>query len=262
MTAAASPRRLPWLGTATVFQRELARTFRLYWMTVAGPVMTALLFLVVFRTALGGEAAELDGLPVLSFLAPGLIMLALVMTAFSTSAYTVVHAKIERYIEDDLMAPIGPAGWTAAFAGASVVSALAVAAAVGLAIAPFVDFGPVHLGWVAVHGVGAATLLSLLGLAAGIWARTWDKVEAVVTFAVVPFGYLSGTFYPLDRLPDALSATIGANPVYFAVDGLRHGLTGKGATDPAVGALVLLLACIAAWALCHALVARGYKLKA
>ena len=251
-----------WLGFWTLYQREVRRFLKVFTQTVAAPVVTTLLFLAVFLLALGGDRRHVGDIPYAEFLAPGLIMMAMVQNAFANTSSSLMIAKVQGNIVDVLMPPLSPAELTWGFALGGVTRGMLVGLVVAGAMAIFVPLGLHDPAFVLFHALAASLLLSLLGLLGGIWADKFDHIAAVTNFIVTPLSFLSGTFYSISRLPAPWHGVALWNPFFYMIDGFRYGFIGHADGSIWVGAAVMVAVNAGLLALCHALVARGYKLKA
>lgn len=251
-----------WLGLWTLYAREVRRFAKVYNQTVLAPVVTSLVFLAIFALALGRSLDVIDGTPFLQFLAPGLTMMAVAQNAFANTSSSIIISKVQGNIVDTLMPPLSAFELTAGFALGGVTRGLAVGAAVALAMAVFVPIPVAHAGAAIGFAAGGALLLSLLGIAGGIWAEKFDQIAAVTNFIVTPLSFLSGTFYSVSRLPREWQVAAHLDPFFYMIDGFRYGVTGRADMDPWLGAAVLAFACAALWWLCHRMFATGYRLKA
>jgi len=253
--------RVNWLGLWTLYLKEVRRFLNVVTQTVAAPVVTALLFLAIFTLALGRGTMQVHGLPYALFLAPGLIVMTMLQNAFANTSSSVLISKVQGNIVDVLMPPLSAFEFTLGFAAAGVTRGLLVGLATGLAMLPFVPLGlndPIAVLWYAFN---ATLMLALLGLIGGIWAEKFDHIAAVTNFVVVPLSFLSGTFYSVERLPEAWSFVAHFNPFFYLIDGLRYGLVGVHDGDLALGAVLVGLVNLLLWALAYRMVASGYKLK-
>ncbi|MGE5505839.1 MAG: ABC transporter permease [Actinomycetota bacterium] len=251
-----------WLGTWTLLMKEVRRFLKVYFQTIIAPVVTTLLFLAVFALALGRVAAEVKGVPFIEFLAPGLIMMAMVQNAFANTSSSIIIAKVQGNIVDMLMPPLSAGEQTVAVALGGVARGVAVGLAVTAAMAVFV---PVHvhsLALVAYHAVMGSLMLSLLGMVGGIWADKFDHMAAVTNFIVTPLSFLSGTFYSIERLPEGFHAFALANPFFYMIDGFRYGFIGQSDGSVAVGVILVAAADLALLTATWRMLATGYKLKA
>ncbi|HEX7967404.1 MAG TPA: ABC transporter permease [Stellaceae bacterium] len=251
-----------WLGFWTLYVREVRRFLKVSMQTVAAPVVTTLLFLAVFLLALGAQQRHIGDIPYVEFLAPGLVMMAMAQNAFANTSSSLMIAKMQGNIVDVLMPPLGPGELTLGFALGGVTRGVIVGIVVTATMAIFVPIHIVAPGFVVFHAVAASLLLSLLGLLGGIWADKFDHIAAVTNFIVTPLSFLSGTFYSIERLPPPWHQVALWNPFFYMIDGFRYGFIGRADGPVWVGVAVMIGINAALLALCHRLIARGYKLKA
>lgn len=251
-----------WLGLWTLSAREVRRFAKVYNQTVLAPIVTTLLFLAIFALALGRSVEAVHGVPFLQFLAPGLVMMAIAQNAFANTSSSLIIAKVQGNIVDTLMPPLTAGELTFGIAIGGVARGLAVGVCVTAAIALIVPLRPFSVVHILYHALAASLMLSLLGIAGGLWAEKFDHIAAVTNFVVTPLSFLSGTFYALDRLPAAAQAVAHANPFFYMIDGFRYGWTGHADAPPWIGVAVLAVVNAALWLLCHRMFATGYKLKA
>ncbi len=251
-----------WLGLWTLYVREVKRFLKVGMQTVAAPVVTTLLFLAIFVLALGGQQRSVGGVPFLQFLAPGLIMMAMVQNAFANTTSSLMIAKFQGNIVDLLMPPLSPIELTLGLAFGGVTRGLVVGAVVAAAMATVV---PIHIadpGLALFHAVAASLMLSVLGIIGAIWADKFDHIAAVTNFVVTPLSFLSGTFYSIAQLPPAWHAVAFCNPFFYMIDGFRASFIGHADGSIATGIVVMAGLDVALLVLCHTLIARGWKLKA
>lgn len=250
-----------WRGTWTLYTKEVLRFLKIALQTLLAPVVTTLLFLAIFTLALGRGGAAVGDIPFDRFLAPGLIMMALVQNAFANTSSSLVIAKVQGSIVDYLMPPLSAAELTFGFAFGGVTRGILVGVTVYLAMLPFVDLSFHHLGFVIFHAVGASLMLSLLGLIVGIWGDKFDHIAAIMNFVILPMSFLSGTFYSVDRLPGNWALIAHLNPFFYMIDGLRYGLIGYADGNLNVGIVLLVSINVVLWAICQTMFARGWRLK-
>ncbi len=251
-----------WLGLWTLLSREVRRFLKVYFQTVLAPVVTTLMFLAIFALALGGAAAHVGDIPFVNFLAPGLVMMAMVQNAFANTSSSIIIAKVQGNIVDTLMPPLSALEQTVAIALGGVVRGLLVGAVTASVMAFFVHLPLGHPGFVLYHAVGGSLLLSLLGMLGGIWADKFDHMAAITNFIVTPLSFLSGTFYSIERLPQGFHAFALANPFFYMIDGFRYGFIGHADGSLTVGLWMVGLADLVLAVLVWRLLATGYKLKA
>jgi ABC-2 type transport system permease protein len=257
-----NPHAANWLGLWTLYLREVRRFAKVYTQTLLAPIVTTLLFLAIFSLALGRSVDMVGGIPYLQFLAPGLIMMAIMQNAFANTSSSLVISKVQGNIVDSLMPPLTAHELTFGFAMGGVTRGVAVGLTVGLAMAPFVTLHLQHPFFVIYHAVMASLFLSLLGVAGGIWSEKFDHIAAVTNFVVTPLSFLSGTFYTVERLPQAGQVVAYINPFFYMIDGFRYGFIGHADVVPWVGVIVMAVVNLLLWLLCYWMFARGYKLKA
>ncbi len=250
-----------WVGAWTLYKKEVFRFLKVATQTIAAPVVTTLLFFAIFSLALGGIVRMVGDVPFLQFLAPGLIMMAMVQNAFANTSSSVVIAKVQGNIVDVLMPPLSPAELAVAYVAGGVTRGLLVGFVTFLAILPFTGLGIHDPLFILFHGVAASMMLSLLGMIGGIWSEKFDHIAAVTNFVVTPLAFLSGTFYTIDRLPETWQVIAHANPFFYMIDGFRYGFIGI--SDGTLGAgLMVMTACnLALWGLVLRMLTTGYKLK-
>ncbi len=253
---------LNWLGFQTLYVREVRRFLKVGMQTVAAPVVTTLLFLAIMLLALGGQDRHVGEVSYAEFLAPGLIMMAMVQNAFANTSSSLMIAKVQGNIVDVLMPPLSAGELTWGFALGGVTRGLFVGLTVGAAMSLFVPLHLHSLALVLFHAVAASLMLSLLGILGGIWADKFDHIAAVTNFVVTPLSFLSGTFYSIERLPAPWHALALYNPFFHMIDGFRYGFIGHSDAPLWLGIASMILVNGTLLVLCHVLFARGYKLKA
>jgi ABC-2 type transport system permease protein len=250
-----------WLGLWTLYWREVRRFVKVYNQTILAPVVLALLFLAIFALALGHTSEPARDAAYLDFLAPGLVMMAIAQNAFANTSSSMIIAKVQGNIVDILMPPLTAHELTFAIAFGGVTRGLAVGAAAALAMAIFVPLRAHDPFAMLYFAFTASLMLSLLGLAGGIWADKFDHIAAVTNFIVVPLSFLSGTFYSVERLPPFFQSLAHLDPFFYMIDGFRYAWTGTADMNVHLGMAVMAAVCAGLWFLCHRMFATGYKLK-
>ena len=252
-----------WVGLKTLYIKEVRRFFKVQTQTVWAPAVTTMLFLVIFTVALGRRGRTVMGVHFADFLAPGLIVMAMLQNAFANSSFSLLVGKMQGNIVDYLLPPLSTGELIAGLVGAAVTRAFLVGGAVWLAmwLWPGVSVAvrePLWLFWFALMG---SLMLSFLGLMTSIWADKFDHAAAVTNFVVTPLSLLSGTFYSVEQLSPAFRAVSHANPFFYVISGFRYGFLGITDSPLWVGAAGLLLLNVALWAACYALLKSGWKIK-
>jgi ABC-2 type transport system permease protein len=252
-----------WGGLKTLYIKEVRRFFKVQMQTVWAPAITTLLYLIIFTVALGRSGRMVMGVPFASFLAPGLIVMAMIQNAFANSSFSLLVGKIQGNIVDYLMPPLSTGELIAGLVGASVTRAFLVGFAVWLAMLlwPGVSVQVRRPELVLWFGLMGSLLLSFLGLLTSVWAEKFDHAAAVTNFVVTPLSLLSGTFYSVEQLAPTFRAVSHANPFFYIISGFRAGFLGISDSPLWVGALGLLALNMALWATCYALLKSGWKIK-
>jgi ABC-2 type transport system permease protein len=251
-----------WRGLwALFYSYNVARFLRFGLETLAGPLVSSLLFLLVFVVGQSDLGEMVPGVGLTEFIAPGIVLYAVAYTAFQNSAAMIVMDKMEGSIAEVQMAPLSPLEMMAGFAFSAAACGLASGALVGLATVFLVDYSYFDVTLIAGFAVAMALLFGLLGTLAGLWAERWDHYGAVEGLIVVPLGLLSGTFFTVERLPEGFRDWIYFNPVFYAVDGFRAGFIGHAETSLTLGAGILAALILVLALLAWRLFAVGYKIK-
>lgn len=253
-----------WGGLKTLYIKEVRRFFKVQLQTVWGPAITTLLFLVIFTVALGRGGRTVMGVDFADFLAPGLIVMAMIQNAFANASFSLLVGKIQGNIVDYLMPPLSTGELITGLVGASVSRAFFVGFAVWLAMLlwPGVSVEIRNPLWALWFGLMGSLMLAFLGLITSLWAEKFDHAAAVTNFVVTPLALLSGTFYSIEQLSPVFRAISHANPFFYVISGFRYGFLGVSDSPVLVGAVGLLVLNLALWGLCYALLRSGWKIKA
>ena len=252
-----------WGGLETLYIKEVRRFFKVQMQTVWAPAITTLLYLAIFTVALGRAGRHVMGVPFADFIAPGLIVMAMMQNAFANSSFSLLVGKIQGNIVDYLMPPLSTGELMAGLIGAAVTRAFFVGFAVWLAmfVWPGVSVAMAHPLAVLWFGLMGSLLLSFLGLLTSLWADKFDHAAAVTNFVVTPLSLLSGTFYSVKQLAPTFQAISHGNPFFYVISGFRYGFLGISDSPPWIGAVGLLVLNVVLWATCYALLRSGWKIK-
>jgi ABC-2 type transport system permease protein len=252
-----------WGGLRTLYIKEVRRFFKVQMQTVWAPAVTTLLYLAIFTVALGRGGRTVMGVPFANFIAPGLIVMAMIQNAFANSSFSLLVGKIQGNIVDYLMPPLSTGELIAGLVGASVTRAFLVGFAVWLTMLlwPGVSVDIRRPELVLWFGLMGALLLSFLGLMTSIWADKFDHAAAVTNFVVTPLSLLSGTFYSVHQLAPTFQKISHANPFFYIISGFRAGFLGTSDSPLWVGATGLFLLNVALWGVCFILLRSGWKIK-
>lgn len=249
------------IGFWTLFYKELLRFWKVGFQTVAAPVLTALLYLLIFGHVLD-EHVQVHGVRYTSFLIPGLVMMQVLQNAFANSSSSLIQAKITGSIVFVLLPPIPYGAFFAAYVLASVARGLMVGVGVLVATLWFADLRMAAPLWVLAFAVLGGAILGTLGMIAGLWSEKFDQLAAFQNFLIMPLTMLSGVFYSIHSLPAFWQRVSHYNPVFYMIDGFRYGFFGVSDVVPEVS-LMVVVACFAAVSLLTlSLLKRGWKLRA
>lgn len=248
-------------GAKPLFVKEVLRFWKVAFQTVAAPVLTAVLYLLIFGHVLQGRVEVFNGVGYTRFLIPGLVMMSLLQNAFANSSSSLVQSKITGNLVFLLLTPLSHRAWFFAYVGASLVRGLAVGTGVFLVTAWFAPPGLAEPWWAVIFAVLGGTLLGALGLIAGLWAEKFDHMAVFQNFIIMPMTFLSGVFYSVHSLPPFWLGLSHLNPFFYLIDGFRRGFFGASDVSPwlslgVVGATTLFVSLIAL----H-LLKTGYKIR-
>jgi len=248
-------------GLYTLFYKELLRFYKVALQTLLAPIITALLYLLVFAHVLEQHAEAFPGVSYSAFLVPGLVMMSLIQNAFANSSSSLIQSKVTGNLVFVLLAPLTAFEFFLAFVLAALVRALLVGLGVYLVALLFVPVPLYNVGYVLLFAVLASAALGALGLIAGIWADKFDQLAGFQNFIVMPLSFLSGVFYSIHSLPGFWLTLSHFNPFFYMIDGFRYGFFGVADVNPwlSLAIVTLFLAVLGAVAL--GLIARGYKIR-
>lgn len=250
-----------WIGIATLSKREIWRFSKVWNQTILAPVVTTLLFLAILTLALGGDHRVVDGMPFNQFVAPGLVMMAVVQNAFANTSSSLMLSKIQGVIIDLLMPPFKAWEVVLCLVAGGLVRGLCVGAVVMFSVYLFVPF-TLHDGWLVLYYLAASSImLALLGIITGLWSQSFDQLAAITNYIITPLAFLSGTFYSIKVLPPFWYGICHWNPFFYMIDGFRYALTGHADGNIGLGMAVLLGCNIVLWVVAQWLYSSGYRLK-
>jgi ABC-2 type transport system permease protein len=245
----------------TLLHKELLRFWKVSVQTVAAPVLTAALYLVVFAYALEGRVRMYDSIAYTDFLVPGLVMMSVLQNAFANSSSSLVQSKITGNIVFILLPPISYLEFFGAYVLASIVRGLVVGLGVLIVTVWFVNLEVKAPMWALTFALLGAGLLGALGLLAGIVSEKIDQMAAFQNFVIMPLTFLSGVFYSIHSLPGFWLRLSHANPFFYMIDGFRYGFFGLSDVSPLASLAVVSASLVAVSLVCLALLKSGYKLR-
>ena len=249
------------IGFWTLFHKELLRFWKVAFQTVAAPVLTALLYLLIFGHVLD-DHVQVHGVRYTSFLIPGLVMMQVLQNAFANSSSSLIQAKITGSIIFVLLPPIPYGAFFAAYVLASLARGLMVGVGVLVATAWVAGFHIVAPLWVIAFAILGGAILGTLGMLAGLWAEKFDQLAAFQNFLIMPLTMLSGVFYSIHSLPVVWQRVSHYNPVFYMIDGFRYGFFGVSDIAPEISLGIVFACFVAVSLLTLSLLKRGWKLRA
>lgn len=253
-----------WVGLWTLYARETRRFMKVWAQTLAAPAVTTILFMIIFTLALGGSGRMVADMPYAQFLAPGLMVMAILQNAFANTSSSILIAKVQGNIVDTLMPPLSALELTIGFVAGGVTRGLLVGLSVGFAFAlmPGVPMQPMHVWPILYFSLAASVMLSLVGVLTGVWAEKFDHSAAITNFVIAPLSLLSGTFYSIERLSTSWQVFSQINPFFYMIDGFRYGFIGQSDSDLMVGVAYTLALNIVLIFWVFRVFKTGYRLKA
>lgn len=248
-------------GLYTLFKKEIWRFWKVSFQTVAAPVMTALLYLLIFSHVLESHVQVYPGVSYTAFLIPGLAMMSLLQNAFANSSSSLIQSKVMGNIVFLLLTPLSYWEFFAAFLAAAIVRGLVVGLSVYWVALLWVDIPITHPLMILAFALLGSALLGALGIIAGIWADKFDQLAAFQNFIIMPLTFLSGVFYSIHSLPPFWQKMSHLNPFFYMIDGFRYGFFGQGDISPAISLSIVAFCFLALSWLTLQLLKRGYKLR-
>jgi len=248
-------------GWRALFYKEVLRFWKVSFQTVAAPVLTAVMYLLIFGHVLEDHVKVYDRISYTAFLVPGLVMMTVLQNSFSNSSSSLIQSKIMGNLVFLLLTPLSHWSWFFAYVGSSVARGLLVGASVFLVTAWFAAPGVVAPLWIVVFALLGAALLGTLGLIAGLWAEKFDQLAAFQNFVIMPMTFLSGVFYSIHSLPAFWQGVSHLNPFFYMIDGFRYGFFGQSDVSPWLSLAIVAVALVTTSTLALHLLRIGYKIR-
>lgn len=248
-------------GFPTLLYKEVLRFWKVVFQTVLAPVLTALLYLLIFGQVMDRHVRVYEAVSYTAFLVPGLVMMSVLQNAFANSSSSLIQSKMTGNLVFVLLPPISYLEFFAAYVLAAVARGLLVGVGVLLVTLPFVELSMREPHWILLFALASSAILGALGLVAAIVADKIDQVAAFQNFLIMPLTFLSGVFYSVHSLPAFWQGVSRFNPVFYMIDGFRHGFFGLSDVDPGMSFAVVAGCLVAVSAVALALLKSGYKLR-
>ena len=248
-------------GWQTLFYKEILRFWKVGFQTVAAPVLTAVLYLLIFGHVMEGNVKVYDTIGYTAFLVPGLVMMSVLQNAFANSSSSLIQSKIMGSLVFVLLTPLSHWSWFVAYVGSSVVRGVLVGLGVFLATVAFTGVHLVAPLWIVVFAVLGAALLGAMGIIAGLWAEKFDQMAAFQNFVIMPMTFLSGVFYSIHSLPPFWQTVSHLNPFFYMIDGFRYGFFGVSDVSPWISLGIVGTALVLVGSISVHLLRIGYKIR-
>jgi len=248
-------------GWQTLLYKEVLRFWKVSFQTVAAPVLTALLYLLIFGHVLADRVKVYDAIGYTAFLVPGLVMMSVLQNAFANSSSSLVQSKIMGSLVFVLLTPLSHWSWFVAYVGSAVIRGLCVGLGVLLVTTWFTDLSFAAPLWILVFAVLGAAMLGTLGVIAGLWAEKFDQMAAFQNFVIMPLTFLSGVFYSIHSLPPFWQRVSHLNPFFYMIDGFRYGFFGISDVSPWLSLAIVGAAFAVIGLLAVHLLRIGYKIR-
>jgi len=248
-------------GWRTLFYKEVLRFWKVSFQTVAAPVLTAVLYMLIFGHVLQDHVKVYDKISYTAFLVPGLVMMSVLQNSFANSSSSLIQSKIMGSLVFVLLTPLSHWSWFVAYVASSVARGLAVGAGVFAVTALFGRPGIVAPLWIFAFALLGAAMLGALGIIAGLWAEKFDQMAAFQNFVIMPMTFLSGVFYSIHSLPSFWQDVSHLNPFFYMIDGFRYGFFGVSDVSPWLSLAIVGVAFVAVSAVAVHLLRIGYKIR-
>ncbi len=249
------------IGFMTLIEREVRRFLRVWQQTLIPPVITSVLFILIFGYSLSSRITPVAGISYLQFIIPGLVMMGMIMSAYNNSSSSLYISKFQGNIQEYLVAPVSYWQIILALTIAAVLRAMIVGISILAVSYWFVPFSIHHLPILLYFMLMASLLFAFAGIATGLWASNWDNVNVFSTFIITPLTYLGGIFYSISSLPSFWSGVARFNPILYMVDGFRYGLIGVADVSLVFSMVLVFILTLFFFLLCVQWFRKGYKLR-
>ena len=251
-----------WIGLYTMFRREVQRTMRVMVQTLVAPVISAALYLFIFGSVIGMKIDDFAGVPYITFVFPGILMLSIINASFASASSALYFMRFTRGLEEILIAPFSYIEMLIGFVGSAVTRALMVAF---LILGVGLLFGAVSLvnpfGFI-LYVSAIAAIFAMLGIIVALWAEGFEQLQVVNTFVITPLTYLGGVFYSITFLPPLAATITQYNPFFYFADGIRSSMIGYSEANSVVGIIIISALVLGLGALLVQLFKRGWKIRA
>jgi ABC-2 type transport system permease protein len=248
-------------GWQTLFYKEILRFWKVGFQTVAAPVLTALMYMLIFGHVLQGRVEVYNSVSYIAFLIPGLAMMSMLQNSFSNSSSSLIQSKVMGSLIFLMLTPLSHWAWFWAYVASSMVRGLAVGMGVIVATSFFAGLHVDNLLWIMAFAALGCGLMGAMGIIAGLWAEKFDQLAAFQNFVIMPMTFLSGVFYSIHSLPTMWQTVSHFNPFFYMIDGFRYGFFGQSDVSPWMSLGVVGVAFVLVAAVAEHMLRTGYKLR-
>ena len=250
-----------WVGIKSLILKENLRFLSVAGQTIVGPIVTAILFLIVINLAIGDSRSNVLGVVFINFLTPGLIAMQFISQSFAHSSSSILMGKIMGNIVDLIGAPLSAAEVTLSIISASISRSIIIVFLSIIVFSIFIDLKIEYPFLLIIYLLLSSFILGAAGICAGLWADKFDNMATVTNFIIVPLSFLSGTFYSVSELPNILKNLSYFNPFFYMIDGFRFAFIGQSDGSIKIGIIYLIILSFIFWLLSYLLYKKGYKIK-
>lgn len=250
-----------WIGLFTMLRREVKRTFRVVIQTLIAPVISASLYIFIFGIVIGTQIAEISGVPYITFVFPGILMLSVINASFASSSSALYFMRFTRGIEEILITPFSYLEMLIGFVGSAITRSLLVAFLILSVGILFDAVSLVHPFLFIFYIICISAIFAMLGIITALWAENFEQLQVLNTFVITPLTYLGGIFYSIKFLPElALNLTL-LNPFFYFTDAIRNSMIGISESNLVIGNLLIIGLVITLGILVTWLFRRGWKIR-
>ncbi len=250
------------IGLYTMLRREVKRTMRVVIQTLVAPMVSATLYIFIFGTVIGSQISEVSGVPYISFVFPGILMLSVINASFASASSALYFMRFTRGIEEILIAPFSYIEMLVGLVGSAVMRALMVSFLILLVGILFGAVSLVHPLWCVFYVASISSIFAILGIIVALWAESFEQLQVMNTFIITPLTYLGGIFYSVTFLPDLAETLTRLNPFFYFADGIRSSMIGISEANSSVGLIIIMALVIGLGTLVTQLFKRGWKIRA
>jgi len=250
-----------WVACYTLFRKEIARFVKVWLQTVLAPIITAILFLLVFGHVLAGRVEVFDGVSYSAFLIPGLLMMTVIQNAFANTSSSLIQSKVMGSLIFILLPPFSAFELFLAYIGAAIMRGIAVGVGVFLLAIFYVKVPIDNFFIILLFAILGSYVMGGLGLIAGMMAEKFDQIAAFQSFLIMPLTFLSGVFYSINSLPPIWQALSKWNPFFYMIDGFRYGFFGQSDQPVLISAIAMVVAAVVVTVICVSMLHNGQKLR-